>query len=108
MNKVFLIGRLGEDTSTKGNVTSFSFATSRVKRRDGETVRDETTGYAEQDTEWHRITCFKSTGEFAAKHLKKGDAVAITGRIHYSTYEKDGVKHNSSEIIVEDFEFLPK
>jgi single-strand DNA-binding protein len=106
MNKVFLIGRLGDSPTKNGKVVSFSLATSRVRRRDGETVRDEN-GYAETDTEWHRITCFNGKADFAIKHLKKGEPIQITGHIHYSSYEKEGVKMNAVEIIAEDFEFLP-
>ncbi len=105
MNHVILSGRVGEAPTQRGTVTSFSLATSRNKRAEGKTVIGDN-GYPEQITEWHRITCFNGLAATLAKHVQKGKQLTVVGHIHYSTYEKDSVKHNACEIIADQIEFL--
>jgi single-strand DNA-binding protein len=45
---------------------------------------------------------FGKTGEFAEKYFKKGQQVSIVGRLQIRSYEKDGQRHWSTEVIVED------
>jgi|TARA_R110002049_G_scaffold147592_1_gene310459 single-strand DNA-binding protein len=104
MNHVILSGRVGETPSQRAAVTSFSLATSINKRAEGKAVIGEN-GHPEQYTEWHRITCFNGLAETIAKHVEKGKKLTVIGRIHYSRYEKDGVKHSGTEIIAEQIEF---
>lgn len=102
INKVIILGRLGQDPETKqfndGNaVTSFSLATSRKWTKDGE---------EKEETEWHRISAFGKTGEVAAKYLSKGRQVYVEGRLRTRTWEKDGEKRYATEIVAERVEFL--
>ena len=100
MNKVMLIGRLGRDpefryTTSGIPLAKFSLATDRYKRN-GE----------EQPPDWHRVTVWSKLAEICAQYLTKGKLVMIEGRIEYGSYEKDGVKHYTTDIIAESMEML--
>lgn len=104
LNKVQLIGRLGQDPEIKvldsgTTVANFSLATDKkYKNKAGETV---------QDTQWHRIVCFNKLAELAEKYLKKGSLIYAEGEIKYRSYEdKDGVKRYLTEIFIDTFRFL--
>ena len=57
--------------------------------------------------EFINITAFDKKAELLAKYFRKGDRIGIIGRIHNGSYtNKDGQKVNTSEIYVEDVEFL--
>jgi single-strand DNA-binding protein len=103
MNKVILIGNLGSDpelrVSTNGNAV--------LKLRLATTERwSDQHGEKQEKTEWHRVTLFGKRGEALSKFLTKGQRVAIDGKISYSSYEKEGVKHYSTDIIANDLELL--
>jgi len=100
MNKIMLIGRLGKDpelryTPAGTAVAKFTLATNR-RKRNGE----------EQPPDWHRITVWSRLAEICAQYLTKGRQVMIQGRLEYGSYEKDGVKHYTTDIIAEDMEML--
>lgn len=100
MNRVMLIGRLGRDpefryTASGVAMAKFSLATDRWKRK-GE----------EQPPDWHRITVWSKLAEICAQYLTKGKQVMIEGRIEYGSYDKDGVKHYTTDIIAENMEML--
>ncbi len=103
MNSVTLIGNLGGDPEvryTAGGtaVAKFSLATSRKF-----TGKD---GQKQEKTEWHRIVAWAKLAEICGQYLTKGKKVAIQGRIEYGSYEKDGVKHYTTDIIAENMEML--
>jgi single-strand DNA-binding protein len=100
MNRVMLIGRLGQDPEIRylpsgTAMAKFSLATDRWKRK-GE----------EQPPDWHRITAWSKLAEICAQYLTKGKMVMIEGRIEYGSYDKDGVKHYTTDIIAENLEML--
>lgn len=103
MNKVTLIGRLGKDPETKtldgGNsVTSFSLATTeKYKNKAGE---------YQDATEWHNVTMWGKTGENFAKYHNKGDMACVSGKITTRSWEKDGVKKYTTEIVGREWEFV--
>jgi len=98
VNKVIIIGNLGRDPEVNGPATKLSVATTRkYKTKDGE---------QREETEWHRVVCFGKTGENAAKYLSKGRQVYVEGRIKTSSYEKDGEKRHSTEIVADTVQFL--
>ena len=99
VNKVVLLGRLGRDPETRyasdggTPICHLAVATSRrYKDRDGN--RGE-------ETEWHNVVLFGKTAEIAQQYLQKGSEVYIEGRLRTRSYEKDGVKRYSTEIIGE-------
>ena len=103
VNKVILIGNLGADPEmryTAGGtaVCKFSLATSRKF-----TGKD---GQKQEKTEWHRIVAWAKLAEICGQYLSKGKQVMIEGRIEYGSYEKDGVKHYTTDIIAENMQML--
>lgn len=102
VNKVVLLGRLGRDPETRyasdggTPICHLAVATSRrYKDRDGN--RGE-------ETEWHNVVLFGKTAEIAQQYLQKGSEVYIEGRLRTRSYEKDGVKRYSTEIIGESLQ----
>lgn len=101
LNRGTLIGRLGKDPEIRntGNgkpVASFSIATSdKWKDRDGN---------EKETTEWHNVVVFReATARFCEHYVKKGDQVYVEGQIKTRSWEKDGVKRYSTEIVISDF-----
>ncbi len=98
LNQANLIGNLGADPELKptqnGNVLSFRVATN-------DTWIDKE-GVKQSRTEWHRVKVFGARAEGLGRILKSGTRVWVQGRISTSTYEKDGQKKVSIEIIAWD------
>ncbi len=101
MNKVILMGRLTRDPEVRYSqgqnstaIAKFSIAVDRRFKRDGQA-----------DADFFNCTCFGKQGEFVEKYLQKGTKVVVTGRVENDNYEKDGVKHYSVQIMVEEIEF---
>ena len=105
INKVIIIGRLGNDpevryTPSGAAVTKFSVATS-------EEWKDKNSGEKKERTEWHRITAWGKLGEICGEYLAKGRQVYVEGRLQTSSYDdKEGVKRYSTEIVASDVQFL--
>ena len=108
LNKVSLIGNLGNDpevrSSTGGNrVATFSLATSRSW--------NDASGTRQEKTEWHRCVVWNSKGsqlaDIVEKYVHKGDKLYIEGRIEYRQWQdKDGQTRYSTEINVRELIML--
>lgn len=104
MNLVVLTGNLGVDPvdrSKDGSETKIAEFTLATEER----YRDKQ-GEVHKDTSWHRCKVFSRLAETMLQHCKKGSKITITGSIKYGNYEKDGVKHYTTDIIVKTFEFV--
>ena len=104
INKVILVGNLGNDPETRylpdGNaVTNISVATS-------ESWKDKNTGQQNERTEWHRVVFFRRLAEIAGEYLKKGSKVYVEGQLRTRQYEKEGQKHYSTEIVANEMQML--
>lgn len=103
MNNVTLVGRLTKDpivnyTQSGSSITKFGLAVDRRFKREGEPTAD-----------FINIVVFGKTGEFVEKWFRKGDPIAITGRIQTGSYTKqDGTKIYTTDVIAETAEFVPK
>jgi len=105
INKVILVGNLGRDPEVRhleGGVTvaNFSLATTEVYK--------DKTGARKENTEWHNIVVWRGLADLAEKYLKKGMTIYLEGRIRNKSYEKDGIKHHTSEIVADTFTILSK
>ncbi len=103
VNKVILLGNLGNDPDVKYTQGGMAIATLSVATTFSRKDKD---GNFQEKTEWHRVKLFGKTAEVAGEYLKKGRQVYIEGRIEYGSYEKDGVKHYTTDIIGEDMQML--
>ena len=104
MNKAIIIGNLGRDPeisySQNGTtIAKFSIATS-------DKWKDKKSSEVLKHTEWHRITAFGKLAEICGEYLFKGKQVCIEGRIQTNSWEKDGIKRYSTEIIASKMEML--
>lgn len=101
INKVILFGNLGADAELKptanGSVCKMRLATTE-KWKDKNDEKHE-------KTEWHRIAFFGKGAEKLAPSLKKGARLYIEGRLATSSYEKEGQKHWSTDIIADQIRF---
>lgn len=100
MNNCLLIGRLTKDPevryATSGTaVASFSLAIDRPKK-EGE----------EKKADFPRVTAFGKTAELIEKYVFKGSQIAVQGRIQTGSYEKDGVKVYTTDVVAEKVKFL--
>ncbi|MCC8363910.1 single-stranded DNA-binding protein [Lysobacter sp. A6] len=104
INKVILVGNLGDDPETKYTqggmaVTSASLATTSV-RKDRE-------GNSQERTEWHRLKFFGKVAEIAGEYLRKGSQVYVEGSIRYDEFTgQDGQKRYYTDIIVDQMQML--
>jgi len=103
LNKVMLIGNVGNDpdiraTSTGTQVAKVSLATNR-QWKDGQ-------GQQREKTEWHRLTFFGRLVEIVDQWVKKGDRLYVEGRIEYSESESDGQKKYWTDVIVTEMVML--
>lgn len=113
MNKVILLGRLTKDPEvrysqgaeppepnaaahsgrfakqTSGAVARYTLAVDKPMRKNGE-----------KEADFLNCVAFGKLGEFAEKYLKKGQQIAIEGRLQSRSYEKDGKKHWITEVVV--------
>lgn len=100
MNKVVLIGNLTRDielskTASGKNYTKFSIAVKRNFAKEGETQAD-----------FINIVAWNNQAENCYKFLHKGDKIAVVGSIQTSTYEVEGQKRYSTDILASEIEFI--
>jgi single-strand DNA-binding protein len=103
VNKVIIVGRLGADPETRqvgngGTVARLSVATS-------ENWVDKE-GQKQERTEWHRIVVWGKLAEICGRHLAKGRQVYIEGRLQTRSWEDQGQKKYSTEIVASTVQFL--
>ena len=102
MNKVILMGRLTRDPEVRYSQSANPVAVARY----GLAVRKQFAKQGEPDIDFFNIVAFGKAGEFAEKFFRKGQMVAVTGRLQTNSWEdQQKVKHTSIDIIVEEQHF---
>lgn len=105
VNKVILVGNLGNDPETKympsgSAVTNLSVATN-------ESWKDKQTGEQKDRTEWHRVAMFGRLAEIAAEYLRKGSQVYIEGKLRTRKWQdQQGNDKYTTEIIADEMQML--
>lgn len=89
INRVVLVGRITKDAETKKtqsglSVCSFSVA---VDRKDG--------------TDFIDCVAWRQAADFMGQFVKKGDLIAVDGRLQTRTWERDGHKNKATEVIAD-------
>ncbi|MCX8480252.1 MAG: single-stranded DNA-binding protein [Chitinophagales bacterium] len=102
-NKVLLIGNVGQDPEIKemksGKMARFSMATNEVYKN--------AQGEKQTETNWHNLVAWGRTAEIVEQYVKKGDELAIEGRLVSRNYEdKDGVKRYITEVVLNEVVLL--
>ena len=105
VNKVILIGNLGQDTEIKSTaagaaIANFSVATS-------ESWKDKNTGQQVEKTEWHRVVAFNRLAEIIGQYVKKGSKIYIEGSLRTRKWQdKEGKDHYTTEIVANEMQML--
>ncbi len=102
VNKVILVGNLGADPETRtmqsgDKVVNLSLATS-------ETWKDKATGERKDRTEWHRVVIWnQGLVNVAENYLRKGSKVYIEGQLETRSWEQDGQKKYTTEVVLRPY-----
>lgn len=105
INKVIIVGNLGQDPETRympsgSAVTNMTVATNEV-------WKDKQTGEQKERTEWHRVAMFGRLAEIAAEYLRKGQQVYIEGKLRTRKWQdKQGQDRWTTEIIADEMQML--
>lgn len=104
VNKVILLGNLGQDPELRNtaggqSVANFSLATNeRWKDKDGE---------KQERTEWHRVVLWGKVAEIAGEYLSKGDTVYVEGKLQTRKWtDKEGNDRYSTEVVGQTLQFV--
>ena len=103
INRFVLTGNLTRDpevSSTPGGLSICKLGIAVNTRRKG------SDGQWEEKPNFFRITVFGRQAESCAQYLKKGRPVAVDGRLEWSSWERDGQKRESIDIIADSVQFL--
>ena len=103
LNKVQLIGRLGQDPEVRetenGMVASFSIATNEYW--------NDKAGVKQESTEWHNLVLWNKQAELARDYLRAGSQIYVEGRLQTSSWEtREGEKRYKTEVVVRSLQFL--
>ena len=104
VNKVILVGHLGQDPETRympdgGAFTNISVATSS-------TWKDKS-GEKQEVTEWHRVKFSGKLAEVAGEYLKKGSQVYVEGKLKTRKWQdKEGNDKYTTEVVADEMHML--
>jgi single-strand DNA-binding protein len=102
VNKVILVGNLGNDPEVRSmqsgdEVVNLSVATS-------ESWKDKSSGERREKTEWHRVVIFnQGLVNVCKNYLKKGSKVYIEGQLETRSWEQDGQKKYTTEVVLRPY-----
>lgn len=105
VNKVILIGNLGQDpeiksTANGASIANFSVATS-------ESWKDKATGQQQERTEWHRVVAFNRLAEIIGQYVKKGSKIYIEGSLRTRKWQdQNGQDRYTTEIVANEMQML--
>ena len=104
MNKVIILGRLGQEPEMKH--TPAGVAVCNLSLATSEKFKDKA-GVQQEKTEWHRIVLWSKLAELANQYLKKGSQVVIEGKLATRSWtDKDDNKRYTTEIVGSNMQFI--
>lgn len=104
MNKVILIGNLGQEPELRHTQNGNAVLSLRIATT--ESWKDQN-GDRKEQTEWHTVIMWGKRGEALAGMLKKGEKVVIEGSLQTRAWEdKDGNKRSTTEVKASNLEFI--
>lgn len=105
INKVILIGNVGKDPEVRyidKNVAVANFSLATTER--GYTMQNGT--QIPERTEWHNIVAWRTLAELSEKYIRKGSQLYIEGKIQTRSWEKDGIKRYTTDIVADVIQLL--
>ena len=105
INKVILVGNLGQDPETRYMPSGKAVSNIRIATSEG--WKDKQTGDTQERTEWHSVVLFDKLGEIAAEYLRKGSQVYIEGSLRTRKWQdKEGKDRYTTEIVAREMQML--
>lgn len=105
INKVILIGNLGNDPETRYTPSGSAVAT--VSLATSASWRDKETGDQQERTEWHRIVFFGRLAEIVGEYLRKGSQIYVEGRLQTRKWQdNEGKDRYTTEIVANEMQML--
>jgi single-strand DNA-binding protein len=101
INKVILVGNLGREPEIKFSSDGKAIANLAVAT--SESWKDKNTGEKIEKTEWHRVVIFGRLADIAQKYLHKGSKVYIEGQLRTRSWEQNGEKKYTTEVVLSGF-----
>jgi single-strand DNA-binding protein len=103
LNKVLLIGRLGNDPEIKQTQGGKSFAS--LSLATSESWKDKSSGEKKEKTEWHRVVIFnEGLVNVVQQYLKKGAQIYSEGQLTTNKYtDSNGQEKYSTQIVLQGF-----
>lgn len=103
VNKVILVGNLGNDPEIRSMQSGDDLCNLSVATSDS--WKDKNTGEKREKTEWHRVVIF-SPGlvNVCKNYLKKGSKVYLEGQLQTRSWEQDGQKKYSTEVVLKGYD----
>lgn len=103
VNKVILVGNLGQDPEMKYTAGGTALCTFSVATSENFNDRE---GNPQERTEWHRIVVWGKLAEICGQYLSKGRQVYVEGSLRTSTWDDNGSKRYRTEINAREVQFL--
>lgn len=105
INKVILVGNLGNDPEMRQTAGGAAVATVSIATSD--TWQDKTTGEKQERTEWHRVVFFNRLAEIVGQYLRKGRQIYVEGRLQTRKWQDQaGQDRYTTEIIASEMQIL--
>lgn len=102
VNKVIIIGGLGQDPEVKYSASGNAIANLSVAT--SESWRDKMSGEKKEKTEWHRVVIFGKLAEVAGQYLRKGSKVYLEGKLQTRKWQdNNGQDKYTTEIVLDGF-----
>ena len=96
MNKCILTGNVVRDNDVKDTATTKVLKNTLAVKRE----------FKKDETDFVNYTAFGKTAELLEKYTQIGSKLLIQGRLQIGSYEKDGIKRSTADVIVENIEFI--
>lgn len=103
VNKVILVGNVGRDPEIRALESGTKYA--RFSLATNEVYLDKQ-GQRQTQTEWHRIVVWGKQADTIEQYVRAGKTLYVEGRLRTSSYEKDGVKHYTTDVVCDSFKFI--
>jgi single-strand DNA-binding protein len=106
INKVILVGNLGQDPETRAMPSGKAVTNIRIATSEG--WKDKQTGEQKEATEWHTVVFFDRLAEIAAEYLRKGSQVYVEGKLRTRKWQDKatGADRYSTEVVANELQML--
>ena len=105
INHCVISGNLGADPELRSTASGTAILSLRVAVNER---RKDQSGEWTDYTNWVDAVMFGARAESVSRYLQKGSKVSISGRLRYSSWERDGQKRSKLEVVVDEIEFMSR